>query len=104
LGLKHVGCFAHDLNLICSETLSKIPRLQELTDKASSIVTLTRRSPSAKERFESFQAQKPAMILLQAVQHRWNSTYLMLMHIIELKQPISLFMTEEPGYESFTAN
>jgi len=104
LGLQYIGCFAHDLHLICSATLNNIPRLQALTEKASEIVTLTRKSSSAKERFESYQTSKPPLRLNQAVQHRWNSTYLMLMRIIELKQPISLFMAEERGYETFTAD
>jgi hypothetical protein len=55
VGLVHNGCFAHSLNLVVQTLLATVEQLTLLKEKVSKVVTLTRQSPAAKERFESYQ-------------------------------------------------
>lgn len=48
LKLKHFGCFAHSLNLVCQDTLKKVTGV---TDKVKEIVAFFKRSTSATAKF-----------------------------------------------------
>lgn len=88
LKLKHLGCFAHTLNLVVQSALTIE---NDLVDKVKTIVTYFRRSTVANNKLRTYQINngidKPKK-LLQNVQTRWNSTYYMLNRFIELENPI----------------
>jgi len=75
LQLKHLGCFAHTLNLVVQSALTLE---NELIDKVKTIVTYFRRSTVANNKLKIYQINngidKPKK-LLQDVQTWWNSTY-----------------------------
>ena len=88
LGVNYVGCFAHDINLVVQDSIKATPGLAELTEKVSEVVTLTRKSPKAKDSFEACQKRAgftKILRLIQSVRHRWNSLFEMLQRFLELK-------------------
>jgi len=105
LKIYYVGCFGHDLNLIAQDLLKNVPKLSALRDKVSAIVTYTRQSSRAKEKFDMYQRQLNAthLKLHQAVPHRWNSMYFMFQRFLELKQAVILFLSEEDEFDTLSA-
>ena len=102
MGLIHIGCFAHGLNLVIQNLLGSQPQLMSLKEKVTKVVSLTRQSPAAKERFEKCQTSTPILKLVQAVPHRWNSLFSSLERMILLKPSVILFMADEDGLDNFT--
>lgn len=74
LNIPHVGCFAHTLDLAVSKAITLIPAVVMLREKVTSIVTMTRRSTTAKTDFlkslkECNMEQK---VLIQDVPTHWK--------------------------------
>lgn len=88
LKLKHLGCFAHTLNLVVQSALAFE---NNLIDKVKTIVTHFRKSTVTNNKFRTYQINngidKPKK-LLQDVQTRWNSTYYMFNRFIELENSL----------------
>jgi len=88
LKFKHMGCFAHTLNLVVQ---SAITLENDLVDKVKTIVTHFRKSTVANNKLKTYQinngVDEPKK-LLQDVQTRWNATYYMLQRFIELESSI----------------
>lgn len=85
---RHIGCFAHSLNLTVQHALKEA---QEIRDKVKGIVGHFRRSPQAAAKLKLRQEQlgfTPTLILLQDVSTRWNSTHEMLNRVLHLKNPL----------------
>lgn len=85
---RHVGCFAHSLNLTVQSALKEISGTRE---RVRSIVGHFKRSPQAAEKLKAFQEQlglTPSLVLIQEVITRWNSTYEMFQRILDLKVPV----------------
>ena len=80
--------------------------LTELREKITQVVTITRQSSSAKDRFETCQktAGYPTIRKLhQNVPHRWNSLYDMLQRFLELKLAVALFLVDDTSVQ-FTSD
>jgi zinc finger BED domain-containing protein 1 (E3 SUMO-protein ligase ZBED1) len=82
---KQLGCFAHALNLVVVDSI-KQAEVQGTIDKAKEVVTFSRRSTLVLDRLRERQVQngdKPKK-LMQDVQTRWNSEYVMLERFTEI--------------------
>ncbi len=93
--LRRLACYAHNLNLIAMDAIKGIEAVNKARSVASDIVTRTKKSNLAKE--ELFRCQKSLGIptpkkLLQEVETRWNSTFLMMERMLELKEAVSLLL------------
>jgi hypothetical protein len=107
LGINYIGCYAHDLNLVVQDAIKSSPELTDLREKVSEVVTITRRSPPAKDRFEACQktAGYPDLRKLkQHVPHRWNSLYEMLQRFLDLKSAVVLFLADETSIQINSEN
>ena len=105
LGYNYIGCYAHTLNLVVQDSIKSTAGFDELRDKVAQVVSVTRRSPSAKDQFEDAQRKVGCQIilkLLQHVPHRWNSLYQMFNRFVQLKPAIILFLSEEEKRPEFT--
>ncbi|XP_036066356.1 zinc finger BED domain-containing protein 1-like [Oryzias melastigma] len=90
LKLRHHICIAHTLNLVVKKTLEQNPILSGIRAKARKLVGFFRSSTTAKEKFTQVQLHMgmPVRKLLQEVETRWNSTYLMLQRLVDLREPV----------------
>lgn len=85
---RHIGCFAHSLNLVVQHALKDI---HVIRDKIRGIVGHFKRSSQAAARLQLRQEQldiKPTLRVIQDVVTRWNSTYEMFQRILFLKNPV----------------
>ncbi|KAK1889339.1 Zinc finger BED domain containing protein 1 [Dissostichus eleginoides] len=90
LNVRHAFCFAHSLNLVVKKSLDATPGLQDLRTRARKVVTFFKTSTTAKEKLREVQEQmnRPVLKLIQEVDTRWNSTYLMLQRLFKERQSV----------------
>ena len=90
LNLRHALCFAHTLNLVVKKSIDATPGLEDLRTRARKVVTFFRTSTTAKEKLKEVQEQlnRPVMKLIQEVDTRWNSTFLMLQRLFQERQAV----------------
>lgn len=90
-----VRCHAHLLNLVVKKSL-KEAELQELLFKVRKIVGHFRSSTSMTSKFEDAQRKdhNNSLQLIQEVQTRWNSTYMMIERVYNLRQYIEIVTLE----------
>ncbi|XP_078030269.1 E3 SUMO-protein ligase ZBED1-like [Epinephelus lanceolatus] len=88
LNLRHAICFAHALNLVVKKSLDATPGLEDLRTRARKVVSFFKTSTTAKEKLREVQEQmnRPVKKLIQEVDTRWNSTFLMLQRLFEERQ------------------
>ncbi|XP_058613457.1 zinc finger BED domain-containing protein 4-like [Onychostoma macrolepis] len=91
LNLRHIPCFAHNLNLIVKKALDQTALINEIRQKARKIVGLFRSSCKAKDKLVEMQGLigRPTLKLIQEVETRWNSTFDMLQHLYEQREPVA---------------
>ncbi|XP_050532949.1 zinc finger BED domain-containing protein 4-like [Daktulosphaira vitifoliae] len=102
-GWRHVGCYAHSLNLVVQTALKSI---SEIRDKVRGIVGHFKRSLQAAEKLINMQIQLgliPPLMLIQDVVTRWNSTYEMFQRILDLKIPLSSVLVD-CHYDAYLSN
>ncbi|KAL3226469.1 hypothetical protein MRX96_024935 [Rhipicephalus microplus] len=86
------ACFAHTLQLAIHDAISNKPSIDRLCKKARHIVGHYRHSSSAQKRFDEYQNKmgKEPLCLVQDVDTRWSSQYLMLSRLLDLKEAVSV--------------
>lgn len=93
MGWKHMGCFAHSLNLVVTRAVNKNHDVVTLIETVKRIVSHFKRSTQSTEKLIEYQVRnnepnnKPKK-LIQDVSTRWNSTYFMLKRFVLLQEPI----------------
>jgi len=102
--LNHFFCAAHKLQLAIDDAL-KENNMNSLLKKCRSFVTHYNHSNKAWERLQQIQCRLklPNHKLIQMVETRWNSVYLMLERIIEQREAIVLDLPHS-GKDDFTGN
>lgn len=84
---RHIGCFAHSLNLMVQRALTDI---SEVVGKVKAIVEFFKRSSNALHKLVETQKQmgQPILKLKQECPTRWNSCYDMLERVLRAQKPV----------------
>ncbi|XP_041109108.1 uncharacterized protein LOC121317342 [Polyodon spathula] len=95
LSLRHMPYFAHTLNLILKDSVAAVADLEEIRWKVKKLMCYFRTSTVAKENLPALQhdMKQQELKLIQEVETRWNSTFLMLEHFLAVKDPVSAAMS-----------
>lgn len=113
MGLSHLPCTAHKLNLIVQKALELSDNeeigpddntdesdLKKIFKKCRNIVGFFKRSEVGNRMLVEKQKQlgnETVLKLKQDVRTRWNSTFLMLERLIKLKEPLTIVMMTLKG-------
>ncbi|XP_011859700.1 PREDICTED: zinc finger BED domain-containing protein 6-like [Vollenhovia emeryi] len=94
---KHLGCFAHMLNLVAEKAIETTPGLSDLINKVKSIVTFFKHSVNASDQLKAIQLQNgrtesTVLKLIQSVSTRWNSTFAMIDRFIDLSDIVGALL------------
>ncbi|KAL3190056.1 hypothetical protein MRX96_020382 [Rhipicephalus microplus] len=86
------ACFAHTLQLAINDAIFNTPSIDRLCKKARHIVGHYKHCSSAQKRLDEYQKKmgKDPLRLVQDVDMRWNSQYLMLFRLLDLKEAVSV--------------
>ena len=103
-GVTDIGCVSHTLQLVLHDALFTRTSVEAVVKKARKIVTHFKHSEQACRHLVEHQqtVKAPEHSLLQDVETRWNSTYLMLERLVEQRQAINLFSVQRGGIESLS--
>lgn len=103
--IADMGCMAHTLQLVIHDALFTQTSVESVVKKARRIVTHFKHSEQACRKFADCQqaCSMPAHKLIQDVETRWNSTFLMLQRLVEQRKAIIMFSIDHGGYDSLTA-
>ncbi|CAH0402536.1 unnamed protein product [Chilo suppressalis] len=92
IGWKHYGCYAHTLNLILQNAITREQTLQSVLDKVKKIVRFFKKNSTALEKLLKAQTNdQPNCVpkrLIQEVPTRWNSSFHMIRRFVELEHCI----------------
>ncbi|KAL0161448.1 hypothetical protein M9458_045173, partial [Cirrhinus mrigala] len=90
LGLHHLPCFAHTINLIVKRAVEEHEVMADIRSRARRVVSYFRSSTNATEMLILAQERmgRQPLKLLQEVDTRWNSTHDMLQRLIDLREPV----------------
>ncbi|CAG9829823.1 unnamed protein product [Diabrotica balteata] len=99
----HHPCVAHTLNLSVSEAILKNDSLSSVLTKCRALVGYFKHSVVASDRLKTIQMQMGLTILKvkQDVSTRWNSCYIMLQRLINIKDSLSIVVTDLPKSPQF---
>lgn len=89
---RHLPCFAHTLNLVCTEIIDGDPIIKTLCDKIKNLVTFFKQSVCVADELRKYENLK----LIQCVSTRWNFTYYMLERFIILSESVSSVLLKFP--------
>ena len=98
------GCMAHTLQLVIHNTLFCQAAVEKLVKKSRKFVTHFKHSEQACCRLRECQqsCDLPTHHLIQDVETRWNSTYLMLQSISEQRKALNLYSVEQGSFTMLT--
>jgi hypothetical protein len=101
-GVTDIGCVSHTLQLVLHDALFTQTSVEAVVKKARMIVTHFKHNEQAcRHLVERMQTVKsPEHSLLQDIETRWNSTYLMLERLVEQRQAINLYSVQRGGIDS----
>ncbi|XP_041843803.1 zinc finger BED domain-containing protein 4-like [Melanotaenia boesemani] len=105
-GLPSLGCMAHTLQLAIHEAVLSQRSISDIIAKGRRIVGHFRHSPLAYARLQSVQQQlgQPTKRLQQDVSTRWNSTYYMLVSLLEQKRALGVYAADHELPATFTTS
>ena len=100
------GCVSHTLQLVIQDALFTQASVEAVIKKSRRIVTHFKHSEQACRKMEDFQKScgVPSHKLLQDVETRWNSSYLMLERLVEQKTAVNLFSVQQGGISTLSAS
>lgn len=97
---RHIGCFAHSINLVAQDTMN-FDDATSLCAKVKKIVTYFKQSTIAANALRKATHFK----LIQSVDTRWNSTFAMLVRFISLSKEVgSILLSIPESPEMLTAS
>ncbi|KAJ8892257.1 hypothetical protein PR048_004837 [Dryococelus australis] len=103
---NHILCFAHSLQLAVNDAKNNVEGMKNVCSKGSAIVSYYHRSIQASSKLEHLQRQmnKPVHKLIQAIETRWNSEYLMLERLLEQREPLSAELSSSAKLDRFSTS
>ncbi|XP_063220505.1 E3 SUMO-protein ligase ZBED1-like [Bacillus rossius redtenbacheri] len=98
VGLAQHPCCAHMLNLVVNDAINKNEDLKQILCACRALVGHFKSSVVAADKLRAIQnqLQMTQLKMKQDVQTRWNSTYIMLERLTELKEPLSAVLASLP--------
>jgi len=104
--IADIGCVSHTLQLVIHDALFTQTSVEAVIKKSRRIVTHFKHSEQACRKLEDCQKScgTPSHKLLQDVETRWNSSYIMLERLIEQKRAVDLFSVEQGGISTLSAS
>jgi len=90
--VESFGCMAHTLQLVLHDALFSQTSVKNVVKKSRRLVSHFKHSKQASRRLADCQqsCDVPAHKLIQNVETRWNSTFLMLQRLSEQRKALSL--------------
>ncbi|CAH2103208.1 unnamed protein product [Euphydryas editha] len=103
---ESIGCIAHTLQLVIKQALFSDEETKKIFKKCRKIVGHFRHSEQATRKLRECQKQcgLPEHTLVQDVDVRWNSTYLMLQKLLEQKNAVNLYIVEHGKIDTLLSN
>lgn len=103
---ESIGCVAHTLQLVIKQALFLDEQTKTLLKKCRKIVGHFHHSEKATRKLTECQQQcgLPQHALVQDIEIRWNSTYLMLLRILEQKSAVNLYSIEHGKIETLVTS
>lgn len=97
--VDHFGCVSHTLQLVIHDAIDKNASIKTLIKKCRSIVGFFKRSDHGYRHLQVLQERcgVPKHTLLQDIETRWNSTYIMWERLLEQRAPVTLYAAEKGG-------
>ncbi|KAE9537283.1 hypothetical protein AGLY_006306 [Aphis glycines] len=94
----HHPCVAHTLNLSINEAINGNSDINQILKKCRTIVGHFKHSSNATEKLKDFQLQMnlPPLKVKQNVPTRWNSSFIMMERLVNIKTPLSATMSILP--------
>jgi len=99
-----IGCVAHTLQLVLHDALFMQSSVESVVKKARKIVSHFKHSEQACRHLAECQksCDIPEHKLIQDVETRWNSTYLMLQRVAEQRKALNLYSVERGSITTLT--
>lgn len=95
---KHIPYFAHSIQLVIKSSLKKFPLYEIIKTKCRKIVGFFAKSTTSRQKCIEIQLSvspnETPLQLVQEVDTRWNSMYLILQRLNILRRPLSLILCD----------
>jgi hypothetical protein len=100
-----MGCVAHTLQLVIHDALFMQTSVESLIKKSRKIVTHFKHSEQACRKLNDCQISCDVVQhkLLQDVETRWNSSYIMQERLVEQRRAVNLFSVEHGGIDTLSS-